>query len=122
MVVDDAHQAISDVVRGADLLDSTPRQCYLQRLLGLATPHYAHLPVALDADRRKLSKHSCAAATTALAPGVALCAALRFLGHAAPTELESESPSEVLRWALSNWRIESVPTRRGAIWAGLAAP
>src|SRR5205085_261503 len=56
VVVDDAEQDISDVVRGADLLDSTPRQIYLQRLLALPTPRYLHVPVALDAAGEKLSK------------------------------------------------------------------
>jgi len=122
VVVDDAQQAISDVVRGADLIDSTPRQCYLGQLLGLPAPGYAHLPVALDTDHRKLSKQSFAASTTALPAGAALGAALRFLGHSAPAELEREHPSEVLRWAIANWRIGSVPACRGAIWTTPGVP
>lgn len=66
VVVDDADQAITDVVRGADLLDSTPRQIYLQGLLGVPTPGYAHLPLLLDAERRKLSKSD---ASTPIDPG-----------------------------------------------------
>lgn len=81
VVVDDAAQAISDVVRGADLLDSTPRQILLQHLLGYAQPHYAHLPLALDADGRKLSKHASALPVDAADPLPALRAALHFLGQ-----------------------------------------
>lgn len=85
-VVDDAYQGITEVVRGADLLDSTPRQIYLQRCLGLPMPRYLHLPLALDDEGRKLSKSSHA---TAIAPGnplPALRQALAFLGlpHKAP--------------------------------------
>src|SRR5262249_22203133 len=81
VVVDDADQAISDVVRGADLLDSTPRQIYLQRLLGLPTPRYLHVPVAVDAQGEKLSKHLGARPIDR----EDLPRALRFLGQP-PTE------------------------------------
>lgn len=81
VVVDDGAQAITDVVRGADLLDSTPRQILLQHLLGLPQPRYAHLPLALGADGRKLSKHEAALAVDANDPLPALRAALRFLGQ-----------------------------------------
>lgn len=81
VVVDDAAQAITHIVRGADLLDSTPRQILLQRLLGLAQPAYAHLPLALDHEGRKLSKHEQALAVDASDPLPALHAALHFLGQ-----------------------------------------
>jgi len=81
VVVDDAAQGIGDVVRGADLLDSTPRQILLQRLLGLPQPRYAHLPLALDAQGRKLSKHDAAHPVDADDPLPALRAALAFLGQ-----------------------------------------
>jgi glutamyl-Q tRNA(Asp) synthetase len=84
VVVDDAAQGIDQVVRGADLLDSTPRQILLQRLLGLPTPTYAHLPLALGRDGRKLSKHEAALPVDACDPLPALRAALRFLGQAQP--------------------------------------
>ncbi|MGN6520265.1 MAG: tRNA glutamyl-Q(34) synthetase GluQRS [Dokdonella sp.] len=86
VVVDDAAQGIGEVVRGADLLDSTPRQILLQRLLGLPQPAYAHLPLALGADGRKLSKHEAALAVDGREPLPALHAALRFLGQSASTE------------------------------------
>ncbi len=81
VVVDDAAQGITDVVRGADLLDSTPRQILLQRLLGLPHPRYAHLPLALDAQGRKLSKQDAARPVDGQAPMPALRAALDFLGQ-----------------------------------------
>ena len=82
VVVDDAYQRISEVVRGADLLDSTPRQIYLQRLLGLPTPRYLHLPLVLDSDGRKLSKQDRARPVDRHDPAPALRSALGFLGLA----------------------------------------
>lgn len=78
-VVDDAHQGITEVVRGCDLLDSTPRQIHLQRLLGLPTPRYLHLPLVLDAAGRKLCKSSLAPAIAPADPVPALRRALAFL-------------------------------------------
>jgi glutamyl-Q tRNA(Asp) synthetase len=80
VVVDDAQQGISEVVRGADLLDSTPRQIHLQQLLGLPTPAYLHLPLVLDVDGRKLSKSDRARPVERNDPVPALRAALDFLG------------------------------------------
>lgn len=84
VVVDDEAQRITHVVRGADLIDSTPRQILLQWLLGYAQPVYAHLPLVLGADGRKLSKHEAALAVDAADPLPALRAALRFLGQPVP--------------------------------------
>jgi glutamyl-Q tRNA(Asp) synthetase len=86
VVVDDAAQAITDVVRGADLVDSTPRQILLQELLDLPRLRYAHLPLALDAEGRKLSKQERAIAVEPDNPLPALRAALAFLGQAATSE------------------------------------
>lgn len=80
-VVDDAFQRITEVVRGCDLLDSTPRQILLQRLLGVPTPAYLHLPLAVDTEGRKLSKSSDAPSIDAREPGATLARALRFLGQ-----------------------------------------
>ncbi|MGH8616512.1 MAG: tRNA glutamyl-Q(34) synthetase GluQRS, partial [Burkholderiales bacterium] len=96
VVVDDAEQGITDVVRGADLIESTPRQLWLQRVLGLPAPRYAHLPVAVNAAGEKLSKQTLAPAIDAASGGRALAAALRFLGHAPPPELASAAPAELL--------------------------
>jgi glutamyl-Q tRNA(Asp) synthetase len=83
-VVDDAFQGVTEVVRGCDLLDSTPRQILLQRLLVLPTPAYLHLPLAVDAQGRKLSKSSDAPAVDAADPSAAIANALRFLGQPVP--------------------------------------
>ena len=83
-VVDDAFQRITEVVRGCDLLDSTPRQILLQRLLGLSTPAYSHLPLAVDAAGRKLSKSTEAPAIATCDPRTALARALQFLGQSVP--------------------------------------
>ncbi|HVQ61236.1 MAG TPA: tRNA glutamyl-Q(34) synthetase GluQRS [Burkholderiales bacterium] len=115
VVVDDFEQGISDVVRGADLLASTPRQILLQRRLGYPTPRYAHLPVAVNAKGEKLSKQTLAAP---LAPNDAssqLCKALRFLGQDPPRGLDSASISDLWGWAIGAWTIEKVPKRRSAL-------
>jgi glutamyl-Q tRNA(Asp) synthetase len=93
VVVDDAAQGVDLVVRGADLLDSTPRQLLLQRLLGLPQPAYAHLPLALDAKGRKLSKHDGARAVDGANPMPALRAALAFLGQDLST---ADTPAALL--------------------------
>ncbi len=80
VVVDDAFQGITEVVRGADLLDSTPRQIYLQRILGFATPTYLHMPLVVDANGQKLSKQDHARPVDRDDPIMALRAALAFLG------------------------------------------
>jgi glutamyl-Q tRNA(Asp) synthetase len=105
VVVDDADQGIDHVVRGADLIHSTARQIYLQRLLGLPTPQYVHLPVAADAAGQKLSKQTLAAPIDARDPWPALHAAARFLGMP-QCRLAS---ADFWRWALNNWKLENVP-------------
>lgn len=115
VVVDDAWQEITDVVRGADLLASTPRQIWLQRCLGYATPSYAHLPVAANPAGEKLSKQTKAAPLrVADAPGE-LVAALRFLGQPAPAELAAAAVRDVWTWALENWSFAAVPRQRSIV-------
>ena len=80
VVVDDAHQGITEIVRGADLLDSTPRQIHLQCLLDLPTPAYVHLPLVLDTEGRKLSKQDRARPVDRDDPVPTLRTALAFLG------------------------------------------
>src|SRR5262245_15480481 len=81
VVVDDAEQGITDLVRGADLLDSTPRQTRLQTLLGYPHPRYLHVPVVLDANGEKLSKQTLAPAVDSQCAAVNVARALRFLGQ-----------------------------------------
>ena len=108
VVVDDADQGISHIVRGADLLDSTPRQIWLQRCLGLPTPAYAHLPVALNRAGEKLSKQTRAPALDDRRPAPALVNALSFLGQTPPAELAAASPAEVWAWAVAHWEMGRV--------------
>ena len=112
VVVDDAEQGITDVVRGADLLGSTPRQLYLQRLLALPRPRYAHLPVAVNAAGEKLSKQTHAAPLDAARPVRALVAALAFLGQQPPAELARGTVKQFWDWALANWSLAKVPRTR----------
>jgi glutamyl-Q tRNA(Asp) synthetase len=101
VVVDDGAQSITDVVRGADLLDSTPRQIYLQTLLGLPHPSYLHVPVVLNEAGEKLSKQNHAPPLNDTDPVGALSEALRFLGQ---PEVQASTPCELLRKAIANWR------------------
>lgn len=113
-VVDDAAAGFTHVVRGADLLDSTPRQVFLQRLLALPTPTYLHLPVAVDADGAKLSKQTLAAPVSSDPPSATLARALTFLGHAPPSELIAAPPAELLDWAAGHWDRARIPRVRTA--------
>jgi glutamyl-Q tRNA(Asp) synthetase len=106
VVVDDADQGVSDVVRGADLLWSTPRQILLQRSLGLPTPRYLHVPVAANARGEKLSKQTRAAAIRPEASAGALRDALRFLGQPAP---QGDAPAGILADAARHWDVGRIP-------------
>ena len=112
VVVDDAAQGITDVVRGADLLDSTPRQILLQRLLGLPTPRYLHLPVATNARGEKLSKQTLALPVDHARPGAALARALRFLGQPVDGGIDRAAPREILAQAVARWDRARVPRTR----------
>jgi glutamyl-Q tRNA(Asp) synthetase len=114
VVVDDAAQGITDVVRGADLLDSTPRQIYLQRLLGVPTPRYLHLPVATNAAGEKLSKQTRAPPIDRARPGATLVAALAFLGQRPDSRLVDAPPADVLAVAIARWGRMLIPRVRAA--------
>lgn len=110
VVVDDAFQGVTHIVRGADLLWNTPRQIHLQRLLGLATPQYAHVPLITNAAGQKLSKQTRAPALPTTGQSAVLAQALAALGHAPPADLHRAAPAELLAWAVAHWRIDLVPT------------
>ena len=100
---DDAWQGISHVVRGADLLLSTPRQLYLQTRLGFLHPSYMHLPVAVNTAGEKLSKQTHAAAVDRLPPAESLWRGLHFLLQEPPEALKRASIKEIWDWAETRW-------------------
>lgn len=112
VVVDDAAQGITDVVRGADLLTSTPRQRVLQDYLALPPPRYLHLPVALDARGDKLSKQTLATPLDATRPLAALTAAADFLGL--PTAPADATLADFWHWATAVWADHRPRPIRGA--------
>ncbi len=106
VVVDDALQGVSDVVRGADLLDNTPWQIQLQEALGLPTPRYAHLPVVLEPRQGKLSKSRGALALDPESASRQLYQALTLLRQMPPATLKSEPTTTVLEWGLRHWNLD----------------
>jgi glutamyl-Q tRNA(Asp) synthetase len=115
VVVDDAEQNITHIVRGADLLDSTPRQIYLQQVLGLSTPHYAHIPIATNHAGEKLSKQTLAEPIDTSLAAYQLLDALSFLGQQPPAEIKSNNLSDIWRWAITHWNMANVPKQRKLI-------
>lgn len=111
VVVDDAEAGVTEVVRGADLLDSTGRQILLQRLLGHPQPRYAHLPVASNAAGEKLSKQTLARAVEGADPARVLVDALDFLGQEPPAGLAEAGLAAVWAWARQHWSMARVPRR-----------
>lgn len=109
VVVDDAHQGISEIVRGTDLIESTPHHLYLQQLMGIPAPQYAHLPIAVNEQGEKLSKQTHAAAVDTNQPGITLAKALSFLGHTPDPDVIYASPKELIEWALANWNLANIP-------------
>jgi len=112
VVVDDAFQGITNVVRGADLLYSTPRQIYLQRLLGLPAPAYLHLPIAVNAQGEKLSKQTLAQPVGIHNAAATLFDVLVFLRQQPPGELQADSIGSILNWAIANWNTGSLSNCR----------
>ncbi len=112
VVLDDADQQVTHVVRGADPLDWPPRQIMLQRLLALPTPAYAHIPVAVNAAGEKLSKQTLAPALDPQRSQAAMLAGLRFLGQSPPDDLIGAGARELLAWASSHWNPALIPRAR----------
>lgn len=111
VVLDDAHQGITEIVRGADLLDSSARQIHLQRTLGLESPSYAHHPVATDHNGRKLGKRFASDPVHDMPAAAALSQALRFLGQSPPADMALDM---LWSWAIKHWRLSEVPGLRQA--------
>lgn len=112
VVIDDEEQEITDIVRGSDLLDSTPRQIWLQQQLGYHTPTYLHLPVAVNATGEKLSKQTYASALDNNEPRPSLIKALNFLGQLVPGELRDNTLHDLWKWAIEHWSVEKIPAVR----------
>lgn len=103
VVIDDEQQQVNHVVRGVDLLDSTPRQIYIQQMLGLATPDYMHAPVIVDEHGYKLSKQTRAAAVDLKNPQATVFRLLILLRQNPPDELQHAPSTELLDWAIEHW-------------------
>lgn len=105
VVIDDNRQGITEVVRGCDLLSSTPRHIHLQRALAIPTPRYAHLPLVSDEGGRKLSKSAQSLPIVATNAPFLLWQTLSLLRQSPPLELQSSPASEIWSWAIAHWNL-----------------
>jgi glutamyl-Q tRNA(Asp) synthetase len=103
VVVDDAQQGINQIVRGADLLESTCLHIYLQQRLGLPTPEYLHIPLIKNTRGGKLSKQAGATAVDTTQASVLLVSAMRFLGQSIEPDMDQAGPEEVIKHAVKVW-------------------
>ena len=108
VVIDDAEQGITDIVRGADLLDSTPQQIYLQQCLILPRLTYAHLPIAMHNNGKKLSKSHQDLAVRHQSQGQILSSVLDYLEQSPPTDLALNSIADIWTWAIENWDLRKI--------------
>ena len=106
VVADDAQQGVTDVVRGADLLDNTPWQIALQRALRLPTPRYTHLPLVVEREKGKLSKSRRSLVLDPRNAAAQLYQALTLLHQVPPATLQLEPPPMILAWARAHWSVE----------------
>lgn len=102
-IVDDADSGFTHIVRGIDLIESTPRQIYLQRLLNLKTPHYSHFPVITNQNGEKLSKQTYAKAVKTNNAERCLYLCLELLGFSPPNELKKANAKDLLDWGIQQW-------------------
>jgi glutamyl-Q tRNA(Asp) synthetase len=119
VVIDDAAQGVTNVVRGIDLLDSTAVHRHLQATLGIRPPAYFHVPVVLGADGQKLSKQTGALPVDTAAPGTVAAEVLGLLGACVPIELRGAPPRELWAWAAADWRIAVLSQRRALSEPGM---
>lgn len=106
VVIDDDRQHINQIVRGVDLLTETPKQIYLQQVLGLPCPDYLHVPIIIDQHGYKLSKQTQATAVNLTRPQGVIFELLGLLKQNPPSELQHASVTELLDWAIEHWNIE----------------
>ena len=111
--IDDEYQGVTHIVRGFDLIDSTPRQLHLQNVLGYRHPVYSHIPVITLADGNKLSKQNHAPAIPMDEPRPALVQALKALGMHPDNDLSASSVEDILQWGISHWPSKVIPARGG---------
>jgi glutamyl-Q tRNA(Asp) synthetase len=109
VVVDDAWQHVTHIVRGADLLDNTPRQILLSDLIGLPRIEYAHVPILINRSGAKLSKQTLAAPVDDRAAAANVHWILELLGHEPPAALARAPVAELLTWAQGAWTLPRVP-------------
>lgn len=112
VVVDDIDAGIDHVVRGIDLLDSTPRQLRLYEVLDKPAPLWYHLPLAINQDGNKLSKQNHAEAIDSQHPSQQLHQAIAFLGQKPPVSLRNEPPEIIIDWAIEHFSLESIPQQQ----------
>lgn len=118
VVVDDDLHGVTDIVRGIDLLDSTPRQIFLQRLLGYAVPTYAHIPVAVHPDGDKLSKLTGAREIDVREPSKNLLAALSALRMDAPRDITGAPLQTIWDWAFEQWDLARIAGQKTILIEG----
>ena len=111
VVVDDEYQKISEVVRGSDLLDNTPRQLYLQQCLGYRHPTYLHFPIAITEDGKKLSKQNHSPEVAKHHKRQTILQVLNFLGQQAPPLDYFSNLEDLWDWAIKNWNRDKIPAQ-----------